>query len=120
MKAFDVGGVRVFEVPPEGPALGSERDATDLIGATYGVEFALIAIPLSRLAPDFLQLRTRKAGLFIQKFVNYGVRLAFVGDIAKEVAGSAALAAFVAEANRGAAAWFVQDMAALERRLQQS
>ncbi len=117
MRTFDQGGVTVFEVPAEEPRLGSEHNATDLIGEAYGVEFALFAIPVSRLAADFLQLRTKMAGLFIQKFVNYGVRVAFVGDVSAAIAASEALAAFIAESNRGAVAWFVADTAELKRRL---
>ncbi len=117
MKTFDQNGVTVFEVPAEGPLLGSERDATDLIGEAYGVEFALFAIPVERLAPDFLQLRTKMAGLFIQKFVNYGVRVAFVGDVDAALAASDALAAFVAESNRGTSVWFVRDIPELKQRL---
>jgi Domain of unknown function (DUF4180) len=41
------------------------------------------------------------AGEFAQKFVNYRLRLAIVGDISQHLAGSEALCDFVAETNRG-------------------
>ena len=66
-----------------------------------------MAIPVSRLSPDFFQLKTRLAGEVIQKFVNYRMRLAMIGDISAWLAQSNALRDFVYESNRGTAIWFV-------------
>lgn len=107
----------IFHVDAEGAALGSERDATDLVGAAYPLGAEWVAIPLSRLTPDFFDLKTRAAGLFIQKLVNYGLKVAFVGDIAAAAARNEALAAFVRESNRGSHVWFVADTDELRRRL---
>ena len=73
--------------------------------------------PIQMLGPGFLTLSTRLAGEVIQKFVNYRLRLAFVGDIGVAVAASDALRDFVRESNRGRHVWFVADMAALEAKL---
>jgi hypothetical protein len=104
----------LYHLAPEGPLLGSERDATDLVGEAYGAGAAWIAIPLSRLAPDFFDLKNGIAGAFIQKLVNYGFRVAFIGDIAPATARSEALAAFVRESNRGRHVRFAPDASALE------
>lgn len=112
-----IAGRQVFRVAPEGPALSSEQDAVDLIGAVFGMEIELIAIPAARFAPSFFDLSTRQAGLFIQKFSNYRLPLAIVGDLSAETAGSSALAAFVMESNRRAAVMFAPDWASLEGRL---
>ena len=61
--------------------------------------------------------RQFEGGEVIQKFVNYRLRLAFVGDIGVAVAASDALRDFVRESNRGRHVWFVADMAALEAKL---
>ena len=53
----------------------------------------------------------------IQKFVNYGVAVAFVGDVSEAIAASTALRDFVRESNRGRHVWFVTDMVELEVRL---
>ena len=101
----------------DGPPLESERDATDLIGEALGAGAELVVIPAARLSGDFFRLSTRKAGLFIQKFTNYRVRLAILGDIEARIAASDALADFVRESNKGEAVWFVTDEAALEAKL---
>ena len=90
----------VWDVPAEGPPLSSEEDARDLIGETYGSGADVVAIPVERLAPDFWTLSNQKAGHFIQKFVNYGLRVAIVGDVSAQVEKSKALRDFVYESNR--------------------
>ena len=98
-----------LHLPADGPVVRSERDATDLVGAAHSAGAAGIAIPLSRLAPDFFDLKNGVAGAFIQKLINYRLNVAFVGDIAPAAARSEALAAFVRESNRGAHVRFVSD-----------
>lgn len=101
----------------DGPRLESERDIGIFLGAAWDVDAALVAIPVARLSPDFFRLSTRLAGEVAQKFVNYRMRLAIIGDISPWLAESKALRDFVYEANNGEALWFVDDLAALERRL---
>lgn len=98
----------------DGPLIDGERAATDIIGEMYGTGAERVVIPLSRLGPGFLTLSTRIAGGLIQKFVNYGFQVVFVGDISQAVAESDALRDFVRESNRGNHVWFVADMAELE------
>lgn len=100
-----------------GPALDGERAAVDIIGDAYGSGARIVVVPLSRLSPDFLTLSTRIAGDAIQKFVNYGLKVAFVGDVSARVAAGGALADFVRESNQGRHVLFVADMAELEERI---
>lgn len=77
----------------------------------------LVAIPASRLAPSFFELRSGHAGEFVQKLVNYRMRLAVLGDISAHVAVSDALGAFVTESNRAAHVWFLDGPDDLAQRL---
>ena len=72
------------------------------------------------LDPAFFTLSSGVAGEFVQKFVQYGQRLAVVGDISELVSQSDALRDFVGECNRGRAVWFVADADELVRRLETS
>lgn len=112
-----LAGRPVFVCAPGGPVIAAEADAVDLMGALWGIEADWVALPVSRLSPDFLRLRTGLAGAVIQKFVTYRQRLALVGDISAEVAASDALRDFVRESNAGGQVWFTPDLAALEARL---
>ncbi len=116
-KLIALGDVAVWLCAPQGPVLDSERAATDIIGDVYGSGAKIVVIPVSRLGPGFLTLSTRIAGDLIQKFVNYGFQLAFIGDVSEAVAGSDALRDFIRESNRGRHVWFLADLAALEARI---
>lgn len=59
-----------------------------------------MVIPVARMAPEFWQLRSKLAGLFIQKLMNYRVRPAFIGDLSTQIAASDALRDYVRECNR--------------------
>jgi Domain of unknown function (DUF4180) len=117
-KSFELHGVHIYECDAEGAPLRKESDAADLIGTAISHRANLIVIPVERLDDDFFRLRTGIAGEFIQKFVNYGLRLAIVGDITRHVAESSALRAFVYESNRGDHVWFLATTDELEGRLE--
>lgn len=110
-------GARILLCDADGPVLSTGRDATDIIGDAYGSDVVAIVLPAARLSDAFFDLSTRLAGEFVQKFVNYGLALAIVGDISAHLAASTALRDFVYESNRGRHLWFVDDLEALAARL---
>lgn len=112
-----LAGVPAFVCEADGPPLDGERAASDLIGEGLSCGARLLVVPVERLGPGFLDLSTRLAGEVIQKFVNYGFQVAFVGDVSAAAARSRALRDFIAESNRGRHVWFVGDLAALEGKL---
>ncbi|MEA1676259.1 DUF4180 domain-containing protein [Nitrospirillum sp. BR 11163] len=113
----ELEGTRVLVCADDGPLLAGDQDAVPLIGLAWEYGARVVAIPLGRLAPGFLTLATGQAGAIIQKFANYQLRPVIVGDVSAWTAGSGALRAFIDEANRGRVVWFVDDLAALGRRL---
>ncbi len=115
----DIHALRVLVCATEGDTLAREQDANAFIGAAWEHRAVLVAIPVERLADDFFRLSTRLAGEVMQKFVNYSLRLAIVGDISRWLADSKALRDFVYEANKGQSIWFVAHLAELEQRLAQ-
>ena len=109
-------GVAVLVCDPDGPPIATERDALDLIGAAF-LGATVVAVPAERLDPGFFTLGTRFAGEVMQKFVNYRLRLAIVGDITDHMERRGARRALGAEANRHDQVWFVPDLDALDARL---
>ncbi|WP_238018565.1 DUF4180 domain-containing protein [Dactylosporangium sp. AC04546] len=110
------GTTSVLVCDPAGPAVATEQDALDLIGSAFaGAE--VVAVPASRLDERFFRLGTRFAGEVMQKFVNYHLRLAVIGDIDEHTSGSEALRALVRESNGGRHIWFLKDLDALAERL---
>jgi hypothetical protein len=114
MRQIEIAGLKVAEIDADGPVMASEADALDLMGEVYASDPDIVAIPTSRLPPDFFKLSTGLAGAVMQKFTNYGLRVAFVGDISAHMAASKPLADFVRETNARKQIMFVPDMPGLE------
>jgi hypothetical protein len=115
-----INGTTALLCAPDGKPLGTERDAIDLIGAAGGDGATMVVIPAERLDDAFFRLSTRTAGEFLQKFVNYGMRIAILGDISPHLEESRALRAFVSESNRGNHIWFATTIEDLTTRLAQT
>lgn len=114
-----LGGVDVFVLAESGPALASTQDFLEVIGALWGEapEVRQVAIPTGRLAGEFFDLRSGLAGDALQKFVNYRLQVAVVGDVAAHRRSSQAFDDFVRESNDGSHVWFVADLDELAARL---
>ncbi|HEX4702349.1 MAG TPA: DUF4180 domain-containing protein [Pseudonocardiaceae bacterium] len=113
----DRHGVRVLECASDGDRVDNDRDAVDLIALALEHKAKLVVLPVPRLHGDFFTLSSRIAGEIVQKFVQYRLPVAIVGDISGHLDGSSALRAFVYEANRGNDIWFVHDKTELDDRL---
>ncbi len=111
-------GTKVLECAADGPKVGCERDAADLVNEAFNTGAQVIAIPAERLTEDFFTLSSRVAGEVVQKIVTYGMKVAVVGDIGRYLNRSAPLRDWVRESNRGADLWFVEDFVALDERLE--
>jgi hypothetical protein len=117
MPIEELHGVRVDRLDVDGPAIATDDDTSDLIGGAWSNRATLIAIPVERLDEGFFDLASGFAGEMLGKFGNYQLRIAIVGDVSEHRSASDAFDAFVWEANRGDAAWFVADAVALAERL---
>ena len=109
-------GVPVLVCGDEGAPIASTQDALDVIGAAFS-QADVVAVPVGRFDERFFTLRTGLAGEIMQKFANYRMRLAVIGDISAHVAASTALREMVYESNRGDRVWFVADLDELDTRL---
>lgn len=109
----DHGGLRVQFLEAEGPVISTSDETSDLIGNAWVENASVIAVPVARLDPAFLDLGSGWAGEITQKIVNYGLKLAVIGDVSAAVAASQPLADYIWEANRGDHIWFFDDENAL-------
>jgi hypothetical protein len=113
----NIGGRPVYVCAEDGPSLAADYELSGLIGELFGASARVVAIPLTRLGPDFLRLGTGVAGQILQKLVNYRFQVVVVGEVSAAVARSEPLRDFVRESNRGTTVWFVEDLAGLEAKL---
>ena len=96
-----VTALRSWETPVSTPS-----DGMDLIAsAWYETECTALVVPKEAISEDFFRLATGLAGEILQKFVNYGMRLAIVGDFSHYT--SKPLQDFIRESNRGSQVFFL-------------
>lgn len=96
-------------VTSEVPLITDAQSALDLaMTLNYETGLSNIAINKESLADDFFVLSTRLAGDVLQKFMNYGIRLAVFGDFSKYT--SKPLRDFIYESNKGNSFYFQPDI----------
>jgi hypothetical protein len=98
-------GTGLAQVQPDELTIHSVQDALDLM-ANCGYQGAnRIIVHERNLTPAFFDLKTGVAGEMLQKFSNYDVSLAIVGDFAKY--SSKSLRDFIYESNKTGRIHFV-------------
>lgn len=109
-----INGKRTAEVLSENVLINTAEDGLDLLGNLYYQEFDQIILYEKNISPVFFDLRTGLAGELLQKFSNYRVRLAIVGNF--ENYQSKSLRDFIYESNaHGHILFAVTKQEAIER-----
>ena len=93
-------GLEMAIVTSDEPIITDPKSALDLaMTVKYETGCTNIAINKEAIVGDFFVLSSRLAGEVLQKFTNYGVRLAIFGDFSKYT--SKPLKDFIYESNKG-------------------
>ena len=103
-----IGQAKVAEIQAEGFVLTSVEDGLSLLGDLYYQGFDKIILHEENIVPEFFDLKTKLAGEVLQKFVQYRMPLAVVGDFSK--CTSKSLRDFIYECNQGRQVNFVQEL----------
>jgi hypothetical protein len=91
-------GIKAAEIVPGTDLIAGPDDILDIMAeARLGGSDRMI-IHEKSLHPDFFDLKTKIAGEILQKFSNYRMRLAIIGDFTKFKSKS--LKDFIRESNR--------------------
>jgi hypothetical protein len=98
IETHTVDGVKIAEVISDDLVIGNVQDGLDLLGTLYYDGFDGIIIHAENITPSFFDLRTGIAGEILQKYSNYRMRLAVVGDFSKYSGKS--MKAFISESNK--------------------
>lgn len=106
IKTIEKNNVKIAVVQSDQLLITDAQSALDLI-ATVSYETGCYAIAVNKenITEDFFQLSTRLAGEILQKFVNYRMKIAIIGDFS--VYASKALKDFIYECNQGDHIFFV-------------
>lgn len=106
LTGIEENGVLCVLVESDEPVITDAQSAIDLLmSAQYDVGSKDIVIPKQLVAEDFFVLSTGLAGEILQKYVNYGGRMAIYGDYSRYT--SKPLRDFMYESNKGRDFFFV-------------
>jgi hypothetical protein len=98
----------IVEFSADSLLLQNEQDTIFIMEELFPSRARKIILHRENIHPDFFQLRTGLAGAILQKFVNYHIQVAIVGDFTTIT--SDALKAFMYESNRGGQIYFVENV----------
>lgn len=84
----------------------------------YDTGASNLVIPKECVTKDFFALSTKLAGDILQKYVNYGIKLAIIGDFSGYT--SKALHDFIYESNKGKDFFFVPDVEEAIKKMESS
>lgn len=102
------------DITSDGVIVAVEQDALTIMEEAAVYNTANIILHQENIAPEFFDLKSGLAGAVLQKFVNYHMRVAIVGDFTS--VSSTSLRAFIVESNRGSQVFFVESVdAALQK-----
>lgn len=114
IKTHEIQNIKVAEVTSDSVIVSSVEDSIDLLGNIYYQGFDKLIVYEKNITPDFFDLKTKVAGDMLQKFSNYRMRLAIVGDFTKY--DSKSLRDFIFESNNGRMVNFVSSVEEALRR----
>lgn len=93
-------GVNIAVISGSGPVVADVQSALDLMSTVrYETGCERMVIHKSLVSEPFFDLKTRLAGEILQKFINYHVKAAIVGDFSGY--SSKSLRDFIYECNNG-------------------
>jgi len=94
-KSVFIGTIQIIEIISKEIIIKNEQDALDVMS---NVSADHIILHKHNFEKDFFDLSTRIAGEILQKFTNYHIKLAVIGDFKKYQSKS--LKAFIYESNK--------------------
>ncbi|MEK4468806.1 MULTISPECIES: DUF4180 domain-containing protein [Bacillus] len=106
IKKVVIGGINIAVVRNDTVLISEVQSALDLMATVqYEADSKRIAINKSLISESFFDLKTRLAGDILQKFINYSVKIAIIGDFSMYTSKS--LKDFIYECNKGKDIFFL-------------
>ncbi|ARJ22286.1 DUF4180 domain-containing protein [Bacillus sp. ISL-8] len=106
IKKVVIGGINIAVVRNDTVLISDVQSALDLMATVqYEADSKRIVIKKSLISESFFDLKTRLAGDILQKFINYSVKIAIIGDFSMYTSKS--LKDFIYECNKGKDIFFL-------------
>jgi hypothetical protein len=105
IEIHQTGEIRIAEVISDKVLIKNPEEGLQLLADLYYQDVDRIILQEQNICTEFFDLKTGIAGEILQKFSNYRVRLAIVGDFSKYQSKS--MKDFIYESNKGKQVNFV-------------
>lgn len=100
--------LKIAEIQSSEIIINTAYDALNLLGDLYYQGYDKIVIYEHQLTPEFFELKNGMAGEILQKFSNYRMQLAIIGEFEKYKSKS--LHDFIFESNKSKLVQFVKKL----------
>jgi hypothetical protein len=104
----ETAGGKIAEINSDKVVLSDIDDTLNLIYETGALDSGKIVVYENQIASEFFDLKTKLAGEILQKFSNYRLQLAIIGDFSKHKNKS--LQDFIRECNKGNSVFFLENL----------
>lgn len=108
IESHEINNIQIGEIISDELIIQSNEDGLDLLGNMYYQGFDRFIIYEKNITPAFFDLKNGMAGEILQKFSNYRVRLAIVGDFSAYTSKS--ITDFIYESNNGKQVNFLKSL----------
>ena len=109
IQLINKNNINIVHVKSDDKVIIDAQSALDLaMTISYEYNTSYIIIDKQCIIEDFFILSTGIAGEILQKFINYGIKFAVVGDFSHYT--SKPLNDFIFESNKGKSAFFVKSI----------
>ncbi|MGR3857310.1 DUF4180 domain-containing protein [Chryseobacterium indologenes] len=98
IQQHEINSIKIAEIISDDIIIRSAQDVLDLMGNIYYQGFDKVILYEKNITPEFFDLKTKIAGEILQKFSNYRIGLAIVGDFSKYESKS--MRDFIFESNK--------------------
>lgn len=115
IEVIEINKIKIASVISDEILIKNAQDGLNLLGELYYQQFDKIIIQEKNITPDFFDLKNGIAGEILQKFSNYRVQLAIVGDFSNYSRKS--IIDFMTESNRLGHINFVKTIEEAKERL---
>lgn len=105
IEIHQTGEIRIAEIVSDKVLIKNPEEGLQLLADLYYQDVDRIILQEQNICTEFFDLKTGIAGEILQKFSNYRVRLAIVGDFSKYQSKS--MKDFIYESNKGKQVNFV-------------
>ncbi|MEG0925155.1 DUF4180 domain-containing protein [Chryseobacterium sp.] len=108
VKSHHISNIKVAEIISDEVIIQSAQDGLDIMGDIYYQGIDKLIVYEKDITPDFFDLKTKIAGEILQKFSNYRIGLAIIGDFSKYESKS--MKDFIFESNKARHVNFVETL----------